>query len=355
MKTRMRKRALAILLALALSFSQLCLVPVSASAAAVEETLAVEAAADSSTEEQRANVTEADTELDTQEMPATQEETEAAAEEVAEAAATEPAKEPETAEPAPSEETPARETAEALPEPVEESEAVTEEAEASEEPEEEVEKDGYEAAGYTTKKHLLSDGFNDVNEDGTAIYNSIKDESLTVASIQKKGGNYAKCTPEAKKKGELKKDEYYKLTFENSIGTFLSGGFKDNKGQHHGAAHLVELCYRQKQVYSQVYSYTKKDDAKKTIDYYYFIYVWWEDTDNDYHKASSEDIMTYCVEYGASISKSDPAYVKQKKTYDSLSQPKQKKIALAVYYGPHCDAAGNYYTSMGTKTAATKG
>lgn len=235
-------------------------------------------------------------------------------------------------------------------------EIITEEATTTEtveeEPEEDIGLDSHDASSYKTTKHLLSAGANDTNDDGQEIYSNIKDSSVTVASIQAKGGRYAKCKAETKKKGKIEKDPYYKLTFENSIGGFWSGGFTDNKGKHHGSAHFVEQCYKQYQVYSQVYSYTVTDDTAKTIDYYYFIYVWWEELDEEYHKASENDIVTYCIEYGAPIKKDDPAYTQQKKKYDSLTDDVKYKIALAVYYGPHRDDAGNYYSTKNTKVSS---
>ena len=344
MKKRMRKRMLALLLALTLFVSEFNMSAITAYAAAdyepvaemVSEGMEVGSAEETVTEE---IVTEAatDTELTTEAEQMTTEEMTAT-----EAKITEVVKEETVTE---------ANATEVINEEAAEQDATAEEA-VEEQPEEDIGLDSHDASSYKTTKHLLSSGANDTNDDGQEIYSNIKDSSVTVASIQAKGGRYAKCKAEAKKKGKIEKDQYYKLTFENSIGDFTTGGFTDNKGKHHGSAHFVEQCYKQYQVYSQVYSYTVTDDTAKTIDYYYFIYVWWEELDKEYHKASENDIMTYCIEYGASIKKDDPVYTQQKQKYDSLSDSVKNKIALAIYYGPHRDAAGNYYSTKSTKVSS---
>lgn len=203
-----------------------------------------------------------------------------------------------------------------------------------------------ETGAYTTVKHLLSAGTNAVTEDGTAAYSNIVDTAVTVSAIQKKGGKYAKCTAESKKKVEIQREYSYKLTYNNTVGAFMKTGFTDNKGQHHGATHLVERYYKQYQVYSQVYSYTVTNDSTQTIDYYYFIYIWRELIDDDYHETSAKDVLTYCIQYGASISNSNPVYAQEKSTYDNLSADKKYKIACAIYYGPHRDKNGTYYKTL---------
>lgn len=344
MKKRMRKRALALLLALTLFVSEFNMSAITAYAAADHEPVAETVAEGMETGSTESTVTEEVTTeavADEGGTTATEKET---TEDVAstEAKTTEAVTEESITEAVTTEE-PADKTTE---------NETTAEVAVVEEPEEDIEPDSYNASSYKTTKHLLSSGANDTNDDGQAIYSNIKDSSVTVASIQARGGRYAKCKAEEKKKGKVEKDPYYKLTFENSIGDFTTTGFTDNKGKHHGNAHFVEQCYKQYQVYSQVYSYMVTDDNAKTIDYYYFIYVWWEELDKEYHKASENDIMTYCIEYGASIKKDDPAYTQQKKKYDSLSDNVKNKIALAIYYGPHRDDAGNYYSTKNTKAGS---
>ncbi len=365
MKKRMKKRVLAFMLGCMLLASELSAVTAHAASADVSVAEAVtEEAADTTeapiTEEETTEASEpatdaateeAATEAETTEMPAAEKETTEAAEPATEAAAKETAAEADTTE-APAEETTAE--AESTETPAgEEAATETQEETGEEETEETVESDAYNAASYTTTKHLLSKNANASNDDGLAIYSNIEDSSITVDYIKSLGTRYAKCTPEKKKKGEVEKVPYFKLTYENSIGSFLSGGFKDNKGNHHGASHLVEQFYRSYQVYSQVYSYSVTDDKAKTIDYYYFIYVWWEDVDTAYHQASQNDIMTYCVEYGASISSTDAAYARQESVYKGLSAAKQNKISLAIYYGPHLGSDGQYYSTKNTKASVT--
>ncbi len=199
---------------------------------------------------------------------------------------------------------------------------------------------------YTTTKHLLSSGANYTTEGGLQAYSNIEDSTVTVASIKAKGGKYAKCTAETKKKDEIDKEYYYRLSYENTVGSFMTDGFTDSKGQHHGATHLVKKFYKQYQVYSQVYSYTETDDTAKTVDYYYFIYIWRELTDDDYHETSAKDVLTYCIQYGESLSNSDPTYTKEKSSYDALGDEEKYKIACAIYYGPHRDKDGTYYKSL---------
>ncbi len=213
----------------------------------------------------------------------------------------------------------------------------------------------YEASTYKTTKHLLASGANATTASGLAAYSHIKDSKITVASIKAKGGKYAKCTAEEKKKGKTEKEYFYKITFENQVSNFVSNGYYDNKRKHHGAVHLVEKCYKLYQDYSQVYSYTVKNDKAKTIDYYYFIYIWRELTDANYHKASDSDYLTYCLEYGTAISKTDAAYVAEKKNYQALSDAQKYKVACAIYYGPHRDANGSYYASYKTQMSTSKG
>ncbi len=216
-------------------------------------------------------------------------------------------------------------------------------------------------SGYTVEKVLLSDGANDTNDDGKAFYNQILDKNLTVKSIQDKGGHYAKCKPEEAVKGDIDKEYYYKLAFENKIGgdtkggAFVTTGFYDNKEQHHGSSHFVRKYYRKYQEYSQVYSYVKTNEEKKTKTYYYFIHVWRELVDDKYHETSSNDIMTYCLEYGAPLSNDDAVYTKQKKSYDALSDAQKKKVALAIFYGPHRDADGVYYSTKNKKLTSCDG
>lgn len=206
-----------------------------------------------------------------------------------------------------------------------------------------------QAGSYTTVRHLLSAGANDTTDAGEKAYNNILDNKITVESIYAKGGKYAKCKPEKKVKEDIDKEHYYKLAFENQVGSYVSGGYYDNKGQHHGAVHLVEKFYKKYQVYSQVYSYTVTNDTEQTVDYYYFIYIWRELIDDDYHKSSDADYLTYCLQYGTSISKTDAAYAKEKQTYDALKEEDRYKVACAIYYGPHRASDGQYYTTLKKK------
>lgn len=205
---------------------------------------------------------------------------------------------------------------------------------------------------YKINRHLLSEGANYTTDEGDKAYSNIVDKKVTVDSIRAKGGKYAKCKPEGKVKEGIDKEHYYKLAFENKVGSYVNGGYYDNKGQHHGAVHMVEKFYKKYQVYSQVYSYTVTDDATMTVDYYYFIYIWWELIDDDYHKSSDADYLTYCLQYGVSISKDDTAYAKEKQTYDALTEKEKYKVACAIYYGPHREKGGQYYTTLKKKLNA---
>ncbi len=206
-----------------------------------------------------------------------------------------------------------------------------------------------ELSGYTVKKHLLSDGANAETGNGKAAYSNILDQSITPETIKKKGGHYGKCKPEEKVKEDTDKEHYYKLAYENTVGGFVKNGYYDSTRQHHGAVHFVEKFFKKYQVYSQVYSYSVTNAKSKTVDYYYFIYIWRELVDDDYHKATDKDYLTYCIQYGASISKSDAAYAKEKKVYDKLSENQQYKLACAIYYGPHQAADGTYYSTLDEK------
>ncbi len=215
--------------------------------------------------------------------------------------------------------------------------------------------------GYTVKKVLLSDGANDVTEDGNAFYNKIKDSKLSAAYIKEKGGHYAKCVGEGKVKGKTDVEYYYGLTFENVVGAknekdaFLTTGFYDSTGKHHGSTHLVRRFYKKYQEYSQIYSYTKVDEENKIKTYYYFIHVWREEMEEGLTESVKDDVLTYCIEYGEPLSKENMIYTKQKKTYDGLSDKQKQKIALAIYYGPHRSSDGTYYISKNLKATNVTG
>lgn len=202
---------------------------------------------------------------------------------------------------------------------------------------------------YEVKKHLLSDGANTKTDSGAAAYSNIKDSSITPEAIMAKGGHYAKCKPGDKVKEDTDKEHYYKLTFENSVGDFVKGGYSDSTGRHHGAVHLVEKFYKKYQVYSCVYSYTVTNDEARTVDYYYFIYIWRELADDDYHKATADDYLTYCIQYGIPISKSEAAYAREQSVYDEMTPDEQYRLACAIYYGPHRALDGTYYSSLNKK------
>ncbi|MDE5965711.1 MAG: hypothetical protein K2G89_02640, partial [Lachnospiraceae bacterium] len=202
---------------------------------------------------------------------------------------------------------------------------------------------------YEVKKHLLSDGANTKTDSGAAAYSNIEDSSVTPEAIMAKGGHYAKCKPGEKVKEDTDKEHYYKLTFENSVGDFVKGGYSDSTGQHHGAVHLVERFYKKYQVYSCVYSYTVTNDKTRTLDYYYFIYIWRVLVDEGYHKATADDYLTYCIQYGIPINKSEAAYAKEKSVYNDLTPDEQYRLACAIYYGPHRASDGTYYSSLNKK------
>ncbi len=200
-----------------------------------------------------------------------------------------------------------------------------------------------EAAGEETAEEVEEEAeleqYNATKTVNLGTFNSVKDSSITLESIYKKGGNYAKCTnKESAEKEET--DYFYKLAYVNTVGSFMTTGFYDSNGNHHGATHYIKKYYRD--VYSQVYYYTASDGT-----YYYFTYVYYKD--DSYQKDSSEDILTYCIQYGEPIDSSSSEYYKEKETYDSLDSDEKYKIAAAIYCGVHIVGSDGNYTAYFSK------